>query len=96
MFWRLFFVVALLVPSVSNAEYNPRKLAQSLGGYLRMTANIEYLGSSQCSYLFSTKSSVDQSLRDALLHFRLSQLTMKMRSLRIPSELGKAGGRRCS
>ena len=61
--------MALLVPSVSNAEYNPRKLAQSLGGYLRMTANIEYLGSSQCSYLFSTKSSVDQSLRDALLHF---------------------------
>ena len=69
MFWKLFFVVALLVPSVSNAEYNPHKLAQSLGGYLLMTAQIEYLESSKCGYLFSTKSSVDQSLRDALLHF---------------------------
>ena len=69
MFWRLFFVAALLVPSVSNAEYNPRKLAQALGGYLLMTAQVEYLESSQCGYLLSTKSSVDQSLRDALLHF---------------------------
>lgn len=63
-------IFALLVPSVSNAEYNARKLAEAVGSYLYIVAATEYLQSSKCEYLFKTNYSLDQATRDALLHFR--------------------------
>jgi len=67
--FRTLFIIALLLPTVSAAEYNGRKLAIALGAYLRMVATFEYLQSTECSYIIQTNFSLDQSSRDALLHF---------------------------
>jgi hypothetical protein len=68
---RTLFILALLLPTISVADYNGRKLAVALGQYISIVANMEYLKSSKCGYLINTSYSVDQSLRDGLLHFRI-------------------------
>ena len=61
--------LALIIPNLSSAEYNGRKLAEAVSAYLFSVATIEYMQSSKCGYLYNTTYSLDQATRDALLHF---------------------------
>ena len=69
------FIVAVQSATPSIAEYNPKKLALAAGQYLYVVAQMELLGSSECSYIQKKNYNTGQVIEEMASYFESKHRT---------------------